>query len=58
LRVRQTALIVEVDLPRPRRHEMRSDKRFIAQRDHVTSIEGEGARRLADQIIPAVANIF
>jgi NitT/TauT family transport system ATP-binding protein len=30
--------IVEVDLPRPRRYEMRSDERFIAVRDHVTGI--------------------
>jgi hypothetical protein len=30
--------IIEVDLPRPRLYEMRSDKRFIALRDHVTEI--------------------
>jgi hypothetical protein len=28
-------------LPRPRRYEMRSDKRFIAPRDHVTGIVRE-----------------
>jgi ABC-type nitrate/sulfonate/bicarbonate transport system ATPase subunit len=33
--------IIEVDLPRPRRYEMRSDKRFIALRDHVTGIARE-----------------
>jgi ABC-type nitrate/sulfonate/bicarbonate transport system ATPase subunit len=35
--------IIEVDLPRPRRYEMRSDKRFIALRDHVTGIVREEA---------------
>jgi ABC-type nitrate/sulfonate/bicarbonate transport system ATPase subunit len=35
--------IIAVDLPRPRRHEMRSDRRFIALRDRVTGIVREGA---------------
>ena len=30
--------VIDVDLPRPRRYEMRSDPRFIALRDHVTGI--------------------
>jgi ABC-type nitrate/sulfonate/bicarbonate transport system ATPase subunit len=33
--------IIDVDLPRPRRYEMRSDKGFIALRDHVTAIVRE-----------------
>jgi sulfonate transport system ATP-binding protein len=37
--------IIAVDLPRPRCHEMRSDKRFIALRDHVTGIVREEAIR-------------
>jgi ABC-type nitrate/sulfonate/bicarbonate transport system ATPase subunit len=30
--------VIDVDLPRPRKYEMRSDARFIALRDHVTKI--------------------
>jgi NitT/TauT family transport system ATP-binding protein len=30
--------VIDVDLPRPRRYEMRSESRFIALRDHVTEI--------------------
>jgi ABC-type nitrate/sulfonate/bicarbonate transport system ATPase subunit len=30
--------VIEVDLPRPRRYEIRSDPRFIALRDHVIQI--------------------
>jgi len=30
--------VIDVDLPRPRRYEMRSDQAFIALRDHVTDI--------------------
>ncbi len=30
--------VIDVDLPRPRRYEMRSEARFIALRDHVTAI--------------------
>jgi NitT/TauT family transport system ATP-binding protein len=30
--------VIDVDLPRPRRYEMRSEARFIALRDHVTKI--------------------
>ena len=44
--------IIDVDLPRPRRYDMRSDQRFIALRDHVTGIVREeairGAREIAD----------
>jgi NitT/TauT family transport system ATP-binding protein len=45
--------IFEVDLPRPRRYEMRSHPRFIELRDHVTGIvrsealEGDAASRRA-----------
>jgi ABC-type nitrate/sulfonate/bicarbonate transport system ATPase subunit len=45
--------IIEVDLPRPRRYEMRSHLRFIELRDHVTGIvrsealEGDAASRRA-----------
>jgi ABC-type nitrate/sulfonate/bicarbonate transport system ATPase subunit len=45
--------IIEVDLPRPRRYEMRSHPRFIELRDHVTGIvrsealEGDAASRRA-----------
>jgi len=42
--------IIEVDLPRPRRYEMRSDKRFIALRDHVTGIVREEAIKGAMEI--------
>ncbi len=30
--------VIDVDLPRPRKYEMRSESRFIALRDHVTEI--------------------
>jgi NitT/TauT family transport system ATP-binding protein len=30
--------VIDVDLPRPRRYEMRSEAPFIALRDHVTAI--------------------
>jgi hypothetical protein len=30
--------VIEVDLPRPRQYGMRSEKRFIQLRDHVTDI--------------------
>lgn len=45
--------IIEVDLPRPRRYEMRSHPRFIELRDHVTGIvrsealQGDAASRRA-----------
>jgi NitT/TauT family transport system ATP-binding protein len=42
--------IIEVDLPRPRRYEMRSEKRFIALRDYVTGIVREEAMRGAAEI--------
>ena len=42
--------IIEVDLPRPRRYEMRSDKRFIALRDHVTGIVRKEAIRVAADV--------
>jgi len=42
--------IIEVDLPRPRRYDMRSDKRFIALRDHVTGIVREEAIKGAMEI--------
>ena len=37
--------IIKVDLPRPRRYEMRSETRFIALRDYVTDIVREEAIR-------------
>jgi len=37
--------IIEIDLPRPRRYDMRSDQRFIALRDYVTDIVREEAIR-------------
>jgi NitT/TauT family transport system ATP-binding protein len=37
--------IIRVDLPRPRRYEMRSETRFIALRDHVTRIVRDEAIR-------------
>jgi ABC-type nitrate/sulfonate/bicarbonate transport system ATPase subunit len=43
--------IIEVDLPRPRLYEMRSDKRFIALRDHVTEI----VRKEAMSVVTNVA---
>jgi NitT/TauT family transport system ATP-binding protein len=42
--------IIEVDLPRPRRYEMRSEERFIALRDRVTGIVREEAIRGANEI--------
>jgi len=42
--------IIAVDLPRPRRYEMRSEKRFIALRDYVTGIVREEAIRGAAEI--------
>src|SRR5262249_43923365 len=37
--------IIDVDLPRPRRYDMRSDQRFIALRDYVTGMVREEASR-------------
>ena len=37
--------IIDVDLPRPRRYDMRSDQRFIALRDYVTGMVREEAIR-------------
>jgi len=42
--------IIDVDLPRPRRYEMRSEERFIALRDHVTGIVREEAIKGAMEI--------
>jgi NitT/TauT family transport system ATP-binding protein len=42
--------IIDVDLPRPRRYEMRSEKPFIALRDHVTGIVREEAIKGAMEI--------
>jgi ABC-type nitrate/sulfonate/bicarbonate transport system ATPase subunit len=42
--------IIRIDLPRPRRYEMRSETRFIALRDHVTRIVREEAIRGAAEI--------
>jgi len=42
--------IIAVDLPRPRRYDMRSDKRFIALRDHVVGIVREEAIRESAEI--------
>jgi NitT/TauT family transport system ATP-binding protein len=42
--------IIRVDLPRPRRYEMRSEARFIALRDHVTRI-------VRDEVIKGAAEI-
>ena len=42
--------IIVVDLPRPRRYDMRSEPRFIALRDHVTAIVREEAIRETSQI--------
>jgi len=42
--------IIEVNLPRPRRYEMRSEKRFIALRDYVTGIVREEAIKGAMEI--------
>jgi ABC-type nitrate/sulfonate/bicarbonate transport system ATPase subunit len=43
--------IIDVDLPRPRRYEMRSEKRFIALRDYVTDMIREEALRGAVEIV-------
>ena len=37
--------IIRVDLPRPRRYDMRSEARFIALRDHVTRLIRDEAIR-------------
>jgi ABC-type nitrate/sulfonate/bicarbonate transport system ATPase subunit len=42
--------VIRVDLPRPRRYEMRSETRFIALRDHVTGIVRDEAIRGAAEI--------
>jgi NitT/TauT family transport system ATP-binding protein len=42
--------IIDVDLPRPRRYEMRSEKPFIALRDYVTGIVREEAVKGAMEI--------
>jgi ABC-type nitrate/sulfonate/bicarbonate transport system ATPase subunit len=42
--------IIDVDLPRPRRYDMRSDKRFIALRDYVTGIVRKEVIRGAAEI--------
>jgi ABC-type nitrate/sulfonate/bicarbonate transport system ATPase subunit len=42
--------IIDVDLPRPRCYDMRSEKRFIALRDHVVGIVREEAMRGAAEI--------
>ena len=42
--------IIAVDLPRPRRYEMRSEKRFHRARDYVTGIVREQALRGAVDI--------
>jgi NitT/TauT family transport system ATP-binding protein len=42
--------IIDVDLPRPRRYEMRSEKPFIALRDYVTGIVREEAIKGAMEI--------
>jgi NitT/TauT family transport system ATP-binding protein len=42
--------IIDVDLPRPRRYDMRSEQHFIALRDHVTSIVREEAIRETAEI--------
>jgi ABC-type nitrate/sulfonate/bicarbonate transport system ATPase subunit len=42
--------IIDVDLPRPRRYEMRSEKPFIALRDHVTGLVREEAIKGAMEI--------
>ena len=42
--------IIRVDLPRPRRYEVRSETRFIALRDHVTRIVRDEAIRGAADI--------
>jgi ABC-type nitrate/sulfonate/bicarbonate transport system ATPase subunit len=43
--------IIDVDLPRPRRYDMRSDKRFITLRDYVTDIVRKEAIRGAVEIV-------
>jgi ABC-type nitrate/sulfonate/bicarbonate transport system ATPase subunit len=42
--------IIDVDLPRPRRYEMRSEKPFIALRDYVTGIVREEAIKGAMEV--------
>ena len=46
----QVREVIEVDLPRPRRYEMRSEKPFIALRDYVTGIVREEAIKGAMEI--------
>ena len=46
----QVREVIEVDLPRPRRYEMRSEKPFIALRDRVTGIVREEAIKGAMEI--------
>jgi ABC-type nitrate/sulfonate/bicarbonate transport system ATPase subunit len=42
--------IIRVDLPRPRRYDMRSEPRFIALRDHVTKVIRDEAIRGAAEV--------
>ena len=42
--------IIDVDLPRPRRYEMRSEQRFITLRDYVTGIVREEAIKGAMEV--------
>jgi len=42
--------IIRVDLPRPRRYDMRSEARFIALRDHVTGVIRDEAIRGAAEV--------
>ena len=42
--------IIRVDLPRPRRYDMRSEPRFIALRDHVTRV-------IRDEVIKGAAEV-
>jgi ABC-type nitrate/sulfonate/bicarbonate transport system ATPase subunit len=42
--------IIRVDLPRPRRYDMRSETRFIALRDHVTRVIRDEAIRGAAEV--------
>jgi len=51
--------IIQVDLPRPRRYEMRSEKRFIALRDHVTAIvRDEAIRGAVEMRTSATADVW
>jgi len=42
--------IIRVDLPRPRRYDMRSESRFVALRDHVTRVIRDEAIRGAAEV--------